>query len=179
MPAVKLTGSAPAHPNLTTANVRQVSDLPHSGTTMLGRFIKTMNYTGPSASIVHVETNAADGRNVYVDRDYTFTKLPAELVGADWIQTADADQRYSAVDLFELAVKAGSVVTIAHDERVAPPEWLTKQFQPAGGSIAVNGRAMKLFTRRIEQDASLTFGSNNDAAPRAANMYVVFVNAVR
>jgi hypothetical protein len=69
-------------------------------------------------------------------------------------------------------------VTIAHDARIAPPpEWLTKQFQLTHRTLLVHGDAMKLYTRRIEQDASLTLGSNNDAAPRAANMYVVFVNA--
>jgi hypothetical protein len=58
----------------------------------VGRFIKSLNYSGP-ASIVHVETNARDGRNVYVDRDYVFAGLPADLVGADWIQLADPDAR--------------------------------------------------------------------------------------
>jgi hypothetical protein len=38
---------------------------------------------------------------------------------------------------------------------------------------------MKIFQRRIEQQESLTLGANTeDAAVKAANMYVVFVNAV-
>jgi beta-galactosidase len=145
---------------------------------MLGRFIKTLNYTGPAASIVHVETNATDGRNVYVDRDYAFADLPTDLVGADWIQVADADQRYSAVDLIELAVKGGTVVTIAHDDRAAVPEWLAKQFERTDRTLVVNRQPMRLFRRRVAQDASLTFGSNNDSAPVAANMYIVFVNGL-
>jgi hypothetical protein len=45
-------------------------------------------------------------------------------------------------------------------------------------AIEINGREMKLFTRRIDSDASLTLGSNADTAPRAANMYVVRVGTV-
>ena len=67
-------------------------------------------------------------------------------------------------------------MTIAHDERAPLPEWLARQFQATDRSIAVNGRPMRLRQRRAEQDASLTLGSNNDATPLAANMYVVFVN---
>ena len=143
---------------------------------MVGRFIKTMNYSGPGASIVHVETNAANGRNVYVDRDYRFTDLPERLAGADWVQVADTDQRYSAVDLIEMAVSAKTMVTIAHDPRVPAPGWLTKQFQPSEGSMTVNGQPMRLYSRRIDADQSLTLGSNTEDTPRDANMYVVLVS---
>ena len=176
-PAVKLPASAPVHPAFSsTATVAKAAT---KASTLLGKFIKTVNYTGPQASIVHVEINARDGRNVYVDRDYTFAALPAGLAGADWVQVADADQRYSAVDFIELAVTGGTVVSIAHDERAPLPEWLTKQFQATELSLTINGKPMKLFQRRVEKDESLTFGSNTDGAPVRANMYVVLVNAAR
>ncbi len=176
-PAVKLPPTAPAHPDFKSAPAKsnQAGAGPAAATTA-GKFIRTFNYTGPQAAIVHVELGAANGRNVYIDRDYTFTSLPADLAGADWVQVADEDQRYSAVDLMELAVPAGATVTIAHDDRVPVPAWLAKQFQPANRALSVNGRAMSLFTRHAEKDESLTLGSNNDGAPRAANMYVVFVS---
>jgi beta-galactosidase len=142
---------------------------------MAGNFIKNYSYTGPTASIVHIEANVRDGRNIYVDRDYTFRSLPADLVGADWMQTADGDQGYSAADLVELAVKGGVVVTIAHDPRATIPGWLAEQFQPTDRTIEVNGHPMALFTRRVNQDTSLTLGSNHGGAPQASNMYVVFV----
>ncbi len=175
-----LPAQAPAHPAFTSAPKpaapASTANANAEAAKMAGKFIKTYNYTAPTASIVHVEINARDGRNIYVDRDYTFTGLPSDLIGADWIQAGDADQRYSAVDLIELAVKAGTIVTIAHDPRVPVPDWLTKQFQPTSRSIAVNGQSMSLFTRRADQDTSLTLGSNNDGAPTNANMYIVFVN---
>jgi beta-galactosidase len=174
-PQVKLPASAPAH--VAFSSSAPVAKSATAGPAMLGKFIKTFNYTGPNGNIVHVEVGARDGRNIYVDRDYTFTGLPAALLGADWLQIPDDDQRYSAVDLIELAVAAGSVVTIAHDERAPAPAWLTKQFEPAAETIAINGKPMKLFTHRAAQDESLTFGSNTDGAPVRANQYVALVNA--
>lgn len=142
-----------------------------------GKFITNFNYTGPTA-IVHVESGSKDDKNIYVDRDYAFTALPADLVDADWAQMADADARYSAVDLVQLAVKAGSIVTIAHDPRVDVPGWLTSQFKATDHEIKINGKPMQLFQRRIEKDESLTLGSNTEQPkPKAANMYVVLVNA--
>ncbi len=182
MPAVvpvRLAAQGPAHPGLTASSATGVSTTGGIASSMLGKFIRTLNYTGPTATIVHVEINAANGKNIYVDRDYPFTDLPAELAGADWIQIADADQRYSAVDLVELAVTGGSVVTVAHDERVAVPEWLAKQFEPTGRTLTVNGQPMKLFRRAVAPDGSLTLGSNADGAPAAANMYVVLVSAAK
>ncbi len=176
-PAVKLPASAPTHaPFAATAAAARSAG---KAATALGKFIKTFNYTGPEAAIVHVEVGARDGRNIYIDRDYTFANLPASLAGADWLQVADADQRYSAVDLIEMAVPAGTIVTIAHDDRAPLPGWLTKQFEPTAQSLTINGQPMKLFSRRVAQDESLTFGSNTDGAPVRANQYVVMVNAAK
>jgi beta-galactosidase len=146
---------------------------------LVGQFIKTLNYTGPSSPIVHVEMDVKNGKKIYVDRDYTFTDLSANLAGADWLQIADDDQRYSAVDLIEFAVTGGSTVTIAHDERAPLPEWLTKQFQPTTQAVTVNGKPMKLFQRTVAKDGSLTLGSNTDGAPVPANHYIVFVSATK
>jgi beta-galactosidase len=144
-----------------------------------GRFIKSFNYTAPNAAIVHVETNLRDGRNIYCDRDFTFSALPADLVGADWAQAADEDQRYSAVDLMEIAVPAGATVTVAHDARAPRPGWLTKQFQATAQTVTINGKTMTLYRRRAARDESLTFGSNTEGAPVTAHMYLVFVNAAQ
>ncbi len=179
--AVVLPPAQPAHPEFKAANalIKSAGKAKASAAIGAGKFIKTFNYTGPQLAIVHVEVNAQNGKNVYIDRDYTFNHLPADLIGADWVQVADADQRYSAVDLMEFSVKAGTVVTVAHDERVAPPEWLTRQFHGTDRTILVHDKPMKLFTRDAEKDESLTLGSNYDGKPSAANMYVVLVNAAK
>lgn len=144
----------------------------------VGRFIRSFNYSGPSSYIVHVESRAADGKNAYVDVDSPLAGLTDDLLGADWVQAANRESLYDAVDLMELAVGAGSVVSIAHDDRVPRPAWLTRQFTPTAKRITVNGQPSSVFQRRLERDESLTLGANVESgAVKAANMYVVFVKA--
>ena len=93
------------------------------------------------------------------------------------MQGAAADARYNAVDLMEVAVKAGSTVFVAHDDRLARPEWLTRQFKPTEAAIVVDGHSMKLFQHSASSDESLTLGTNteNANAPANSSMYIVFV----
>ncbi len=148
---------------------------PHLPVGQAGRYTRTFSYSGPTA-IVHVEQNAQAGKNIYVDRDFAMSDLPAELVGADWVQAANADSLYAAADLMEISVPAGTVVFVAHDDRLPRPAWLRNLFEPTGRRILVNGRANTVFRRHIENDESLTLGPNVEkAGVKAADMYVVFV----
>jgi len=146
---------------------------------MAGRFTKTLSYSGPTA-MAHLEQNAQDGKNVYVDRDFSFAGLPPELIGADWFQAPESDAFYSAVDLIQIAVNAGTTVFVAHDDRLPRPNWLTSQFQPTNLSLTVNGQPMKIFQHAAAHEESLTLGSNvDDPTVKTGNMYIVFVNAGR
>lgn len=171
LPAVKL-GAAPAR-----TIVAAESGPKAAGPAMVGKFIKTFNYTGPNASIVHVEIGAREGKNAYVNVDSPFTTLPAELQGADWAQVDNRDALYSAVDLIELSVMGNTTVWIAHDNRLPRPAWLTKQFKPAGQSVTVLGQSMDLFRREIAANGeSLTLGANTEnTSLREGNLYLVFV----
>ncbi len=173
LPEVKL-GAAPAR----TIVARAATGAQTAGPAMLGKFIKTLNYTGPNASIVHVEIAARDGKNAYVNIDSPFAALPSALQGADWVQVDNRDALYSAVDLIELAVPGGTSVWIAHDNRLPRPAWLTKQFKAAGETITVLGQAMDLFRRDIAKDESLTLGANTEnTSLTEGNLYLVFVSA--
>jgi beta-galactosidase len=141
-----------------------------------GRFTQAFSYTGPTSGCT-VVADARDGGRVYVGRDAVFQSLPAELVGADYVQAPAADNLYSAVDLMQLAAKPASTVCIAYDEALPAPEWLRSQFKPTDRRLTINGRPMKLYTRQISGEESLTFGSNSeDPRMRDCNMYVVFIN---
>ncbi len=172
LPAVSL-GEAPARAIVGTAGLAAKS----TGPVMPGKFIKSLNYTGPNASIVHVETGARDGRNAYVNVDSPFAALPAPLQGADWVQVDNRDAFYSAVDLMELAVIPGSTIWIAHDNDLPRPAWLVKQFKRSDQAITVLGRKMNLFRREASADESLTLGANTeDTRIREGNLFLVFVN---
>ncbi len=142
-----------------------------------GKFVTAFSYSGPTTS-VHVEQDAEDGKKILSDRDISFAALPPEIKGADYVQGAEADARYNAVDLMEIAVKTGSKVFVAHDDRLARPDWLTHQFQPTSDSIVVDGHTMKVFRHVAANDESLTLGTNteNANAPADTVMYLVFVN---
>jgi beta-galactosidase len=151
--------------------------VPEHKTVRGGKFITAFSYSGPTAA-VHVEQDAQDGKRILTDSDASFSGLSAELKGADYVQGAAVDARYNAIDLMEIAVKAGSAVFVAHDDRLARPDWLTRQFKPTDASIAVGGHAMKVFQHNVSTDESLTLGTNteNANAPRDSSMYIVFVN---
>jgi beta-galactosidase len=175
MPLVSLPANAPVRTILAAATQNPKSRIQNQ---QPGRFIKSFNYSGPSSYIVHVESNAQNGKNAYVDGDSPFSDLPQALAGADWVQMANRDSRYNAVDLMELAVMANTIVSIAHDDRLKRPDWLTKQFKATEVAITINRQPMKIFQRRVEHDESLTLGANTeDANVSAANAYLVFVNA--
>ena len=136
-----------------------------------GQYITSFSYSG-TATGVRVQSAAAAGKRVYVDSLMPFGALPPDLVGADYIESALIDQLYIAVDLMEVAVKSGTTITIAHDDRIPPPNWLTTQFPVTARSIVVGGVPMHLYQRKADQAESVTLGHNGD---RGGNMYIVFV----
>ena len=128
--------------------------------------------------MVRVALDAQEGRQIYADRDYKFAGLPAPLRGGDYIQSANADKQYIAVDLMELAVKRGAAVFLAHDDRLARPGWLTRRFKPTDLRLVIQGKPMTIFQFQAAANESLTLGPNSDMGDvKTCNMYVVFVNA--
>lgn len=143
-----------------------------------GRCVKTFSYSGPTGTVC-VRENVREGAKIYADRDFIFGRLPELLKGSDWIQTANADKLYSAADLIELSPGEDSVIYVAHDDRLPRPNWLQQLFTPTEASLAVEGKAMKLFERRVRGGESLTLGSNTeDRRLKSCNMYVVFVKSI-
>jgi beta-galactosidase len=144
-----------------------------------GRYATAFSYSGPGSG-VRVDRDARNGERIYTDLDAAFAGLPPELAGADNVQTAQGDRLYKAVDLIEIAVKAGTTVWVAHDDALPRPTWLGGAFEPTDLSLTVNGRPMKLFRHLASKEESLTLGSNYEGedAP-AGNMYVVFVSPPR
>ena len=141
----------------------------------MGHCLKTFSYSGPTGAVC-VQENVREGAKIYADREFLFKSLPDLLKGCDWIQTANADKLYNAADLIELAPGEDSVIYVAHDDRLPRPAWLQRLFTPTEISLAVDGKTMKLFERRVRSGESLTLGSNTeDRRLKSCNMYLVFV----
>ena len=140
-----------------------------------GRFLAAFSYSGPAPAVA-VRQDAQSGAKIYADRDFVFNDLPPELLGSDWVQTANADKLYSAVDLVNFSLNREAMVFVAHDARLADPDWLQQQFHATSLTLQVNSQAMKIFARHAHSGESLTLGSNTgDRRLKACNMYVVFV----
>jgi beta-galactosidase len=170
--------SLPTVSKLTKPSLEEVQEDPRlQGVAVAGRCVKTFSYSGPTGTVC-VQQDAREGAKIYIDRDLTFNSLPDLLKGSDWIQTANADKLYSAVDLIEVAPGEDCVVYVAHDDRLPRPAWLQRLFTPTETSLAVAGKTMKLFERHVHGGESLTLGSNTeDRRLKSCNMYVVFVKA--
>ena len=167
----------PVVPEAAPKSMEAAAAPPPSRAAATGRFVTSFSYSGPTAG-VHVNAGAREGGTSYVDSAATFAALPAALAGADYVQAAQADRLYSAVDLMEIAVRAGATVWIAWDERLAVPAWLAGKFQATDLGFAIAGRGMKLYSHRTAAAESLTLGSNTEnVVSKDANMYVVFVSA--
>ena len=134
-----------------------------------------LSYSGPAAG-VHLAHDLRNGSRPYLDSDLTVTGLPASLTGADYVQAAQADKFYSAVDLMELAVPANSVVSIAHDNRLPHPNWLTGAFEETDLTVSVGGYPMQVFQYHTQRETSLTLGSNAEPGGRDGNMYLVMIS---
>lgn len=184
--ATAFAGGAPAWPEFAppAAPNRQPAHLaPKIGNAVttpagqVGRYTKAFNYSGPGAYIAHIETNAQDGRNAYVDADSPFRDLPPALRGADWTQLVNRDALYHAVDLMEMTVTAGTTVYVAHDDKLPRPPWLAQQkFVATGESITVLGRKLSLFRRDFAAETGITYGPNTeDSTAKEGGMYLVFV----
>ena len=169
MPVVNVAASLTSNARVAVAPGAAISTAPAQA----GRFITAFSYSGQSGN-ARIERDAQDGKRAYADRNDAFVGLPAELKGADWISAANSDAGYSAVDLMEIAIKGGSTVSLAHDDALPRPGWLTQQFKPTNLSITVNGRPMKIFQRQVARDESITLGSNFEGST-PANMFIVFV----
>jgi len=174
LPVMPLTALPAARPVITLA--WDQPQMREQKAVRSGKFITEFSYSGPTGA-VHVESNAEDGKKILTDREEAFSALPEALKGADYVQAAAADARFNAVDLMEIAVKTGATVFVAHDDRLALPDWLTRHFKPAGFSITIGGHTMKVFQHDVSTDESLTLGTNteNANAPADSSMYIVFV----
>jgi len=148
---------------------------PSSNLAADGAFIREFSYSGPTGGAV-VRRGAANGQSAYTDSDIKFEGLPGFLEGADYLQLPSVDKRYSAVDLIGFAVKQDGVLTIAHDDRLRRPGWLTAGYKATSWSMSVAGVKMTLFQKAVKKNEMLTLGSNSETdRPAACNAYIVFV----
>ncbi len=135
---------------------------------------KNFSYTGEGTALL--KTNLQNGNNIYTDKPLVYTNLPSYLLGAEYIETPDADKIYWARDQLQFLSGDDIIVYIAHDDRVKIPEFITSSYTKTADKIMINGMPHSLFKREIAKNNEVIMAGNIDRNPtQNANMYVVFV----
>jgi hypothetical protein len=74
------------------------------------------------ADTVNIAQNLQQNDTVYTDRTYKFTTLPAELMGLEWLQTANDAKGNGNTLEFDILIDA--VLYLWVDQRIAAPTWV-------------------------------------------------------
>ncbi|MDA1304521.1 MAG: DNRLRE domain-containing protein [Nitrospirae bacterium] len=113
------------------------------------------------------------GPIVYIDRTYTYTAVPAGLVGATFIQTANADKNSQGNSFFSFEVNQPVTVSVAHDQRIiTKPNWLTT-WTPTGEVLSTTDSTFQMY-QQVFSAGSVTLGGNKDSGS-GFSMYSVII----
>ena len=124
-----------------------------------------------------IDTSGFDeNTEIYTDRDYVWAaanegdNLPEELLGADYLQTANDDKNNANLTV-ELDVAAASMLYVFFDDRIDNrPEWLTTQFSDTGDDLApkktdgTRGATWSIWEMTMEEAGTVNLGINSDGS---------------
>jgi len=122
----------------------------------------------------HIESGAMKkDSTAFSDRDFKFSELPDELVGADYVRTFDRD-KYIPGDIlsYRLELDSDASIYVLIDKRLDPmPKWVDKRFKDTGKTAALDaGRDFRVM--RADADAGeFRFGPQDSGA--GAHFYII------
>ena len=107
---------------------------------------------------------ASQGGLVFGDRDYTYTKFPAQLNGAESLLTA-CDSKNATGDLAEFTAGAKTDVYVFLDARVETennvPSWLGSWTKTDMTAETSNDVVFSVYKKTINQGEKVVLGNNN------------------
>jgi len=109
---------------------------------------------------------------VYTDRSFVFTDLPSELVGLDYLRTANVDKASTSDNAVSFDVSRPVTVFVAHDVRITDkPAWLLS-WTNTPIMVTTNDASFGIFFKDF-QVGQVILGGNN--GPRQSSMYSIMV----
>ncbi|MBL1278495.1 MAG: hypothetical protein COB30_020665, partial [Ectothiorhodospiraceae bacterium] len=112
----------------------------------------------------------------YGDRSYTVSTIPADLVGADWIKTANDSKSFSGNPVASFNALVDIKVTVAHRSDIATlPDWLSvSSGWTFTGSALTNSepQTYDLFSQTFISGSTVNLGANGGSGQ---GMYLVVV----
>jgi hypothetical protein len=125
-----------------------------------------------------VRDNLQPGDILHGDRTFTVPSIPAELVGARWIRTANDSRTATADPLTTFTLTAPATVIVAIDTRLGRRPWMDATWVDTGAQLSdwEGGTTFRRYTvyARPFPAGKVALGPAA-AGTVAANMYVVLV----
>lgn len=129
------------------------------------------NVSASSGRDYDLRENLADGNRVYIDRTYTYSRLPAQLQGSAFILTANDDKTASGDSLLSFQVSKTATVYVAHDDRITTkPAWMA-QFNDTGLNLK-SDVTLSIYARSFPA-GTVTLGGNGGTT--GSSMYTVAI----
>lgn len=111
---------------------------------------------------------------VYGDRDYTFQSIPGNLLGAQWIRTANDSKSHAGMPLASFILNAAADVHIALQNDRGVPDWVDDSWTDTGTEIATREgsatRTYSVFRKRVDA-GTVILGPWNSVT----SMYLVII----
>lgn len=126
-----------------------------------GTLIKalTINDTD-NASDWQIGENAAAGSLVFGDRDVTFTSIPTEIAGAEYIITACDSKNYMTDPAAQFTAGSDITVYVAIDSRTAEPSWLSSYTKTDLTCTSSNDVTFIVYKADFNSGDTVVLGSN-------------------
>lgn len=140
----------------------------------------------PTAAITNVDVNIAfgsyalgifaAGKEVYSDRDYTFTpQFPPRFDRQAYLQTANVDRNNFLSNFLSFDLLAPAEVLVLYDARAGSiPNWMGG-FVPTGETVVTTDTTFDVYSRRYPVGSVALGGNSGLGASGAQSMYSVVI----
>ena len=114
------------------------------------------------------------GTLLYLDRKYTYTKIPPQVQGATYIQTANGDASSSGDKHLTFDINVPATIYVAHDDRIKDkPSWL-KAYSRTDLILETSDQPFRLYKLDVP-GGKVTLGGNLEKKENRASMYQVLL----
>jgi polygalacturonase len=123
-----------------------------------------------------VQSDLRTGVVQYGDRTATLTTVPAALVGAQWIRTANDSKAATANPLVRFSISRAATVAVAVDTRLGRRSWMDSSWTDTGTQLVnseSSARRFQVFQRSFPA-GEVALGPNGDPG-NTSSMYTVAV----
>ncbi len=111
-----------------------------------------------------LDNEVAVGDLIYGDRDFTWTTLPAEVIGSEAVLTA-CDHKYPTGDLAEMTVMTDATIYAAIDQRVTTPgAWLNGWTNTDLTALSSNNVTYIFYSYEAKAGETIILGTNGQSA---------------